>query len=242
MANNNHTFEDHLPGWLWIPLLIFALQILAGLQLSYEDYMIYLGNERSGALELSQAAIMALAFFLAVQILFHKKLIRFSWLWYWILIAALGSFYVVGEELSWGQHWFRWETSEYWSAINRQNETNLHNNSSWFNQRPRSVLEIGIVVFGIILPLISYFKPNFISEKMLIIIPTMVLMPTAIIVVLSRRSEQVFELLGSSFKLYPRAHEVQEFYYYFFILFYLIVIKQRLNKTKVIQPISKRPF
>ncbi len=43
------------------------------------------------------------------------------------LIGALGSLYIAGEEMSWGQHFFHWNTPEYWAEVNRQQETNLHN-------------------------------------------------------------------------------------------------------------------
>lgn len=43
------------------------------------------------------------------------------------LIYALMFFFVAGEEISWGQRIFNWETTEFFSENNYQNETNLHN-------------------------------------------------------------------------------------------------------------------
>ncbi|WP_338550126.1 hypothetical protein [Roseovarius phycicola] len=40
---------------------------------------------------------------------------------------ALAFFFGAGEEISWGQRIFGWETSEAMKAINRQDETTLHN-------------------------------------------------------------------------------------------------------------------
>lgn len=40
---------------------------------------------------------------------------------------ALLFFFGAGEEISWGQRIFGWETSEAMKEINRQDETNLHN-------------------------------------------------------------------------------------------------------------------
>ena len=37
------------------------------------------------------------------------------------------------EEISWGQHIFRWQTPSFFSNLNHQNETNIHNISSLFN-------------------------------------------------------------------------------------------------------------
>ncbi|WP_017932628.1 hypothetical protein [Robiginitomaculum antarcticum] len=46
---------------------------------------------------------------------------------YVFLGLAVASFIVAGEELSWGQWVFRWNTPEVMAEINRQNETNIHN-------------------------------------------------------------------------------------------------------------------
>ncbi|MCG3118587.1 MAG: hypothetical protein ALAOOOJD_00807 [bacterium] len=40
---------------------------------------------------------------------------------------GLGLFFIIGEELSWGQRIFGWETSTEMKAINKQEETNIHN-------------------------------------------------------------------------------------------------------------------
>jgi hypothetical protein len=46
-----------------------------------------------------------------------------------ILYVALcfGLFFLIGEELSWGQRIFGWGTVDSFAAINKQEETNLHN-------------------------------------------------------------------------------------------------------------------
>lgn len=46
---------------------------------------------------------------------------------YWFLILAFVFLLGAGEEISWGQRIFGWETSESYGQINRQNETNIHN-------------------------------------------------------------------------------------------------------------------
>jgi hypothetical protein len=46
------------------------------------------------------------------------------------LIIALGTFFVAGEEIAWGQHIFGWSTPEALEAVNVQQETTLHNISS----------------------------------------------------------------------------------------------------------------
>lgn len=43
------------------------------------------------------------------------------------LLAGLALLFIVGEEISWGQRIFGWSTPEGMVAVNRQDETNLHN-------------------------------------------------------------------------------------------------------------------
>lgn len=68
------------------------------------------------------------------------------WFGPFVLMVLAGTFYFAGEECSWGQHWFGWETPEAVAAVNAQDETNLHNTSSWFNEKPRIILELSILV------------------------------------------------------------------------------------------------
>lgn len=62
---------------------------------------------------------MCLAMVATVQ---DRGVLRFAW-----ALAAIATFVAAGEELSWGQWLFQWQTPEGWSAINKQHETNLHN-------------------------------------------------------------------------------------------------------------------
>lgn len=77
------------------------------------------------------------------------------WAAYWLLAWVLACVYFAGEEISWGQWYFQWQTPEVISQINDQNETNLHNTSTWFDQKPRTLVEIWIFVTGLIFPLIG---------------------------------------------------------------------------------------
>ena len=46
---------------------------------------------------------------------------------YLMLLFILGCTFLAFEEISWGQHIFKWNTPESFSQINLQKETNLHN-------------------------------------------------------------------------------------------------------------------
>ena len=76
----------------------------------------------------------------------------------WLVILILGAAYFALEEISYGQHMFGWEAGEQWKELNDQEETNLHNVHAIFDQVPRALLTLGILVGGVILPLYRHFR------------------------------------------------------------------------------------
>ena len=76
----------------------------------------------------------------------------------WLLLLILGATYFALEELSYGQHIFGWGTPETLKELNDQQETNLHNINYMFDQVPRAILTLGILVGGVILPLYRRFR------------------------------------------------------------------------------------
>lgn len=99
---------------------------------------------------------------------------------FWIigtLFFAIMFLFGSGEEISWGQRIFNFETGEYFTQNNLQNETNLHNlkigsvklNKLIFSQ----LLVIGLVIYLIILPIIykRYNRIKMITNKFAIPIP-----------------------------------------------------------------------
>ena len=82
------------------------------------------------------------------------------------LLLALACFYVVGEEISWGQRIFDIETPEFFRRHNLQKETNLHNLFTGpISTGIKSVLEwaisAGLVIFGLLYPLALRLRLRF---------------------------------------------------------------------------------
>jgi len=71
----------------------------------------------------------------------------------WILSWSLSCIYFAGEEASWGQWYFNWETPDFINGIHDQGETNLHNMSSWLDQKPRTLVELFIFTIGFMIPI-----------------------------------------------------------------------------------------
>ena len=76
----------------------------------------------------------------------------------YLLLWTLALVYFAGEEASWGQWYFGWETPESWAAINDQGETNLHNTSHWLDKYPKALVEAFILIVGLILPCVRALR------------------------------------------------------------------------------------
>lgn len=88
----------------------------------------------------------------------YRKSFQPHWAAYWLLAWSFACIYFAGEEASWGQWYFEWATPESFSEINDQNETNLHNISTWLDQKPRTLVELWIFFTGLIWPLVNIVK------------------------------------------------------------------------------------
>ena len=71
----------------------------------------------------------------------------------WFVLAALVCIGFGGEEASWGQHRFGWESPEYFESNNRQGETNFHNFDIQIGRTIKAVLTLAIIVGGLVMPL-----------------------------------------------------------------------------------------
>jgi hypothetical protein len=63
-------------------------------------------------------------------------------------LVTLGAWFLTGEEISWGQRIFGWETPEALEEINRQGETTLHNIQGVQQLVPYAMLLAGLYGAG----------------------------------------------------------------------------------------------
>ena len=147
-----------LPLWAWLilPPMMISLQFLAlGISQGFHN-SIFFGE--LGAVELG-TVIMYLPGIAAVILAFRlRDRLPHKLLGLWVLIFIVGCIYIAGEEASWGQHYLHWNTPEHWAALNKQHETNLHNSTTWLNQKPRIAMELWILIGGILMPLRMLLK------------------------------------------------------------------------------------
>lgn len=206
--------------WLWIPATLLPAQIVIECILSNEQKRALL--QEGGIHENFQAFIMTCAFLLALPLL---KSAKGKWLKLWYLAAAFGTLFVAGEELSWGQWLLQWATPEGWSAINDQNETNLHNTSDWLDQKPFILLSIGVLVGGIIIPIMQNFWPEKLTNRFAPIYGDYRLLPTALVALTIKLIDTYNDATHTIF--FWRISEVLELYVYYFVFLYLMLMKKK---------------
>lgn len=204
---------------LWLPLgLAVALAGLGKFAAGWYDAWM---NDERGGVELAQWLVLAAAVVVALRLLARPELRRRPALLAWVALAGLACFYVAGEEISWGQHLAHWNTPDYWRAINDQGETNLHNTSSWFDQKPRTLLELGVIVGGLLGPALRRLRPQALRGAIDLMTPLAATLPLAAIAEFAGLDKRL------GLDLFFRPSEVQELYFYLFALAYLLVLDAR---------------
>lgn len=208
--------------WWGIPLLLMISQILCEILLPNAVKPAFFSEE--GPHEKFQALIAFFAFIYAVRLL---CVVKGVWLKIWFGIAAFGTLYIAGEEISWGQTYLHWMTPESWGMINDQDETNLHNTSDWLDQKPKILLEIGVLVGGIIIPALARWKPEKLPLKFAIIYPSWQTSVSAGIALSLKIIDTIQDRVDAH--LFWRISEVLEIFVYYFVLIYLIEMWQKFK-------------
>ena len=153
----------------------------------------------------------------------------------WLLILIAGAAYFALEEISYGQHMFGWATADSWKELNDQGETNLHNVHALFDQVPRALLTLGILVGGVILPIYRYFRhiPLAESNRFYWQWPTLDCVTIGLMVILIRPFQEVFDTDVIS------TGETKELFVALFILLYCVSLHSRLRlKSSARSPVE----
>ncbi|MCB1562562.1 MAG: hypothetical protein KDJ75_03220 [Alphaproteobacteria bacterium] len=219
----------HKIWWLWVPILIALIQVILETTLS-SDVLARLHSE-SGPHEAFEFLFLLYAFIICILILPKLDWRTQKPLLAWVLIATVSCFYVAGEEISWGQHLLKWSTPEYWTHLNDQGETNLHNTSSWLDQKPRLILLIGVLTGGLVIPALQRFKPGLLPQKFAIIYPPAFLGVVALFVL----GVEVLGKIDDALKnvvILERGSEVEELYLFYFVMLYMIVLRRRILQNQ----------
>jgi len=216
--------------WLGIPAITAILLALTGM-LAPHFYGEWILPEGYGALEVSHFFIPFAGMIIAIRLLFRPFVRQRKLIFAFVCLGAICCLYIAGEEHSWGQHFFKWDTPEYWAEINRQQETNLHNTLHHFDKKPRLLLEMGVLIGGLIIPVLAQFRRRTRRNRWSLFFPADAMVPTALCALFFKAVDKVLNTFHVA-AVVPRPSEAIEFFLYLFILFYLIVFTRRIKELE----------
>lgn len=215
-------------GLVLVPLLIQPVARL--LDPWYGGYKTIFNGE-AGFIELGTAAMLLAAAIILARL--ARRLYRNGETANAVLagILAFGAFFVMGEEISWGQWLFHWDSPEWFLANNDQGETNFHNLAFVKKDIPKWIVVAGIAVFGILMPLRGRHLGRRIGPFDAKMLPTHVCVPVALVVVISHLAVKFVWWFGG-LELEPMigidVREATEFYIALFGLVYAMSLTVRL--------------
>lgn len=231
--------------FLWC-LALYAIYMAAALALPHD--MLLQGPARHpvtgepnwefGLLETSQNIFLAVALVMSGVMCARAKPLLLK---VWLGLVFLGVLYLLGEETSWGQHYFRWGVDGWFEENNQQLETNLHNTSDLFDQTPRNLLYVGMVVGAIVHPLVKLLRNGRgLIDNPWWWAPTIACLPAAVFAFIAGAPKAIDKLAnalsleawsnGLRLEAYVgRASEMEECFMYLFFIVYLWSLARRLR-------------
>ncbi len=229
--------DGNPPAWLWLyfPPVMIIFALLTRL-FAPEFYDTYVYGEL-GIVENATVLFLIPAVILGVISIRNSRDLDFPLLTTWLVIQTLGMFYFMGEEASWGQHWFGW-SNEGIFADHPRGETNIHNTNHWFDQKPKVLVEIWTIVGAIIVPLLFKYqgRSNSVDIRSIWywVWPTMICLPTAVTGLIVKNIERVREAIGMNFTspFDIRFSEPQEYYFALFFFLYMLSLYLRVKTAK----------
>jgi hypothetical protein len=182
-----------------------------------------------GPVELGTAACFGAASVLALGLAMRTREVAPSAVRALYVLFALGALFAGLEEISYGQHFFGWQSPRWFAEQNAQHETNLHN---LLGDKPgkalRNVALVAAVTGGIVLPAVAMraggqFAPGRWAYYLL---PRGELMPLVAVTLLMR----LFRTLPHGMRAGrdTALFEMLELYLAITALVYIVVLRRRL--------------
>lgn len=218
------------PRWTWLHLPVAAAVVTAILhQVAPEWSWRWLFREGWSVIEMAHFLVPLACAVVAFRAWWRLPRGAGPMLAAMLLVLAAGAFYIAGEEHSWGQHFFGWETPERWAEINRQEETNLHNTTSWLNHKPRVVLNLLVIFATVIVPLMQWAgRGEGLLRRIRFALPGPETRPLGALVIFY----MIYDGLakdGILPKIASREAEMHELFLYGYLLLYAVQMARRIE-------------
>lgn len=233
VRTEDYRHELHKFWWLYLPVLFFGLRYAVALFTNSSTGIESWFRHELGIVESLTVIFLVIAIFCTVNMIvrFGKSLDPL--LRVFLVFYLMGCIYFAGEEASWGQHWFGWETGEYFQDINTQGETNFHNTSVWLDRIPKGTVSLLIFIGGIVIPLLFRYKSWKIDyqSRWWWLWPTLVCTPTAIFATITTWPSKIERFSGWNF-YFAQAQETKEFYIAYFFLLFIVSLTIRYTRKQ----------
>ncbi len=181
-----------------LPVVSIGLLLLAPVLLDHDAWMRWVHDE-TGVMELATVALLLPAWVGAGWLAWRGRSLP-TIARGWFVLLALGAFYFMGEEASWGQHVFGFQPPEAVAERNLQGEFNLHNADAWyhdlFNEIPRTVAGTACVAGAGVLPWVvrrKRLEPDAQRRSWFWMIPTVALVLPGLLAWASNLPEKALE-------------------------------------------------
>ncbi len=226
--------KKELPSWLWLWLVpSFLIMQLVLREIVPEFTRLHVDGEL-GIIENLTVVFLIPTIFMAAYLVSQSRHLPSVWLGLWYGLLGLACLFFAGEEASWGQHWLGWETPDQIKDLNDQGETNLHNMSSWLDQKPRLIVELSAIIGGVIMPII-FWKKGIVFENrtwQFLFWPTHACIPVSVIVGTIKLPDRIFGTHNIPYPFDLRVSETQELYVALAFLVYLFSAVVRFRQYK----------
>ncbi|TDJ72766.1 MAG: hypothetical protein E2O39_06090 [Planctomycetota bacterium] len=231
------------PTWLWLlpaPVIIAAQLITKAA--GGDAYRTWFRGE-TGIVENLTVVFLLVALVAALAAYRQRKRVAARRFGPFMLVMALGCFFFAGEEASWGQHWFGFDTPAAIAERNDQGEFNLHNDEvleAVLDQLPRNLLTLAALVGGVIMAAgrrlrhregFDFASPS--SSGW--IWPTIACLPAAFFAITVSLPEKVYARAGLDYPTWLDISpgETKEFCLGLFLMVYLLTILRSVRAAGV---------
>ena len=212
-----------------LPFLICLCGVAAAL-MGKEAYKAFTGEDRIA--ENIQVILWVVSFVFSFNVVQNQiRRGKYSFAALYVLLCA-GIFFIIGEEISWGQRLLGWETPEKLKMMNKQNETNIHNIHGIGDAIKWLHLVVG--AYGTFLPLIVWRYRGRLESfrtEISMLVPHYTMLPYFFIPFLWRIYRNLFEVPKQYYFAVSEYSEVMELIIAFAFTFFLVFQYRQMTRT-----------